>query len=97
MTLRLLSSVGGGVPQGVYHRECTTVSVLWLEIQNCVFALVQLRLMNSELVVEDVVRDRSMKVGLVQSLHTLAKLLFNNYSLQVFRERCWKAYKPPDL
>ena len=73
------------------------MSVLWLEIQNCVFALVQLRLMNSELAVEDVVRDRSMKVGLVQSLHTLTKLLFNNYSLQVFRERCWKAYKPPDL
>lgn len=61
--------------------------------------LVQLRLMNSELVVEGVVRDRSMKVGLVQSvlLHTLTKLLFNNSSLQVFRERCWKAYKPPDL
>lgn len=93
LTLRLLSSVGGEVPQGVYHSECIVVrdSELYL------FTLVQLRLMNSELVVEDVVRDRSMKVGLVQSLHTLTKLLFNNYSLQVFRERCWKAYKPPDL
>jgi len=57
--------------------------------------------MNSELVVEGVVRDRSMKVGLIQLehvlLHILTKLLFNNFSLQVFRERCWKAYKPPDL
>ena len=63
------------------------------------FPLVQLRLMNSELVVEDVVKDRSMKVGLLQS----EPVLLLNYCspnlspLQVFRERCWKAYKPPDL
>ncbi|XP_064404125.1 protein MIX23-like [Halichondria panicea] len=36
----------------------------------------KLRLMKSELGVEEVVKERSMKV---------------------FRERCWKSYKPPDF
>ena len=66
-----------------------------------VFPFVQLRLMNSELVVEDVVKDRSIKVRLLQSecvlLHLLNYCSPNLSSLQVFRERCWKAYKPPDL
>ena len=66
-----------------------------------VFPFVQLRLMNSELVVEDVVKDRSIKVRLLQSecvlLHLLNYCSSNLSSLQVFRERCWKAYKPPDL
>ena len=71
----------------------TTASVLWLQMN--LFPLVQLRLMNSELVVEDVVKDRSMKVRFLQfccqaTVHQISPL-------QVFRERCWKAYKPPDL
>ncbi|XP_065906894.1 protein MIX23-like [Dysidea avara] len=36
----------------------------------------KLRLMQSELTVEDVIKERSLKV---------------------FKERCWQAYKPPDL
>ena len=60
--------------------------------------------MQSELAVEDVIRERSTKVccSLDSNLLLAVEILRRNgvsnlfISPQVFKERCWKAYKPPD-